>query len=72
MRPPPIMLEVFNLTPDANAAREAEFLAMHGRPDAMPLPAEPDETSRSRSGWLSLAKRLTRWRLDAGARRAGG
>ena len=38
MRHVPITSDIFNAAASAKAAREAEFLAMHRRPDAPPTP----------------------------------
>jgi hypothetical protein len=72
MRHVPITYDVFNTSANAMAARDAEFRAMHRRPDALPLPDDGEE-ERGRLGWLSLAsKRLARRRPAARARRAAG
>jgi hypothetical protein len=73
MRPAPITFDVFNAAASAKAAREAEFRAMHRRPDAPPLPADTDDPAVWGLAWLSLAsKRLARRRPAARARRAAG
>jgi hypothetical protein len=73
MRSVPITYDVFNASANAKAAREAEFRAMHRRPDALPLPDDGDDEARFGLGWLSLAsKRLARRRPAARARRAAG
>jgi hypothetical protein len=61
-------LHVGALTAIGNAqiGRDAEWRAMHRRPDALPLPGEPERDDRSPS-WLA---RLARRRPAARARRA--
>ena len=49
MRSVPVQFDVFNAARNAEAAREAEWRAMHRRPDAPPLPAEPDAPRPDRS-----------------------
>ena len=42
MRYIPFQIDVFDAARNAELAREREFQAMHRRPDAPPLPAEPN------------------------------
>jgi len=68
MRHIPITSDIFNAAANANAAREAEFLAMHRRPDAPPLPDDAASERRRLVGWLtSASKRLARGRAVARA-----
>jgi hypothetical protein len=53
MRHVPLYLDVFNAAQNGETARDAEWRAMHARPDAEPLPAEPP---RNRS-WLATILR---------------
>ena len=46
----------FNAGSTAQTARDAEWRAMHRRPDALPLPEEPDRDDRSPS-WLTRLAR---------------
>ena len=66
MRYIPLQFDVFNAASNAQAAREAEFRALHRRPDALPLPEEPASDGRS-FAWLT---RLARRRPAARAHRA--
>lgn len=69
MRHIPITSDIFNAAANANAAREAEFLAMHRRPDAPPLPDDAAAERRRLIGWLRLASTLlARGRAKARAR----
>ena len=71
MRPVLINFDIFTPTASAKAAREAEFLAMHRRPDAPPLPDEATQGPGRLVGWLRMAsERLARRRAAARARRA--
>jgi hypothetical protein len=73
MRTVPISYDVFNASANAKADREAEFRAMHRRPDALPLPEGDEDRAVWGLAWLSLAsKRLARRRPAARARRAAG
>jgi hypothetical protein len=68
MRHIPLQFDVFNAASNAQAGRDAEWRAMHRRPDALPLPEEPARTGRS-LGWLA---RLARRSPAARARHAVG
>jgi hypothetical protein len=69
MRQVPVQFDVFNAAANAKAAREAEWRALHRRPDAQPLAAEPAGQSHRSIAWLA---RLARRRPAARARRAAG
>ena len=66
MRHIPLQFDVFHAASNAQASREAEFRAIHRRPDALPLPEEPTRDGRSFT-WLT---RLARRRPAARAHRA--
>ena len=73
MRNLPITFDIFNAAASAKATREAEFLALHRRPDAPPLPDDATAERGRLVGWLSLAsKRLALDRAAARARRSAG
>jgi hypothetical protein len=55
MRQVPLYLDVFNAAANGAAARDAEWRAMHARPDAEPLPEEPPRSH----GWLATILRKT-------------
>ena len=58
MRYIPFQIDVFDAARSAELAREREFQAMHRRPDAPPLPAEPERPERLYFGWFArLARR---------------
>ena len=63
----PISYQVFMTADAAEVAREAEFRAMLRRPDAEPLPEEPE-----RAGVLAWLAGLARRRPATRARRAAG
>ena len=69
MRHVPVQFDVFSAARNAEAARAAEWRALHRRPDAPPLPAEPEAPSRRSFAWLpSLPLRLMRRGSASGAR----
>jgi hypothetical protein len=68
MRSIPLQFDVFNAASNAQAAREAEFRALHRRPDALPL---PEEQARA-VGAFTWLTRLARRRPAARARQAAG
>ena len=53
MRWLPTYLDVFNAEANGEAAREADRRRMYARPDAAPLPDEPEPIRIARGGWLS-------------------
>jgi hypothetical protein len=57
MRHVPITSDIFNAARNAEIAREAEFRAMLRRPDAQPLPDEPEAARRLSLGWLTMTSR---------------
>jgi hypothetical protein len=69
MRYVPFYFDVFNAAKNADVARAREREAMYRRPDALPLPDEPAESSSRSFAWVV---RLARRRPAARARRAVG
>ena len=63
MRYIPFQIDIFDAARSAELARERERQAMYRRPDALPLPDEPEKPAGFSFAWIA---RLARRRPAAG------
>jgi hypothetical protein len=68
----PTYLDVFNAEANGEAVRETDRRRMYARPDAPPLPEEPERLGVAHGGWLSRILSRSRQERARAARSSAG